>query len=783
MKTTNEQAGSRQGVGKLVGLLGLVLAVVLVVWLVCRRDADPQTTTDGVPGKTTAVTVDALVDERNRLDATVWEKEVLAQRYEDFFVALWDKLRAANDKLSVLADVPFDRITLGVPLQSTIRDSEIRDTRYGGAGRSLSPEEWRRLLEDARQNKLQIVQTEWHHSRFEAPSKGEAKSTINLLIHAVNVENQKRYDVSGTLDVVWSKLESDRVVPKPRLIDARNVRVIERSHPVPFEEVWTLTAKDLGPVDLSVAPTVLVYDLDRDGLSDLVLPSWNLLYHNLGGWKFEKRKLLANPWQDTIMTGVLGDFTGDGRVDLLCVGRSGDRRRYPVCLYQGDKNGNFSSPLTIIDCVGDAVNEPSVLTAGDVDLDGDLDVWLAQYKPPYVLGQMPTPYFDANDGFSAFLLLNDGGGRFQDATVASGLGAKRHRRTYSGSLVDLDEDGDLDLVTVSDFAGLDLYLNDGLGIFQDATETHVDHRHAFGMAHTFADYNNDGKLDFYMIGMSSTTARRLEQLGLGRPDFPKHQQKRSEMGYGNRMYLASKNGFRQASFNGDVARSGWSWGATSFDFDNDGDPDVYVANGHKSGTTAKDYCTKYWCHDIYTGTSEYNPKIEQFFDLVNQPEMASLSWNGFEHNCLFMNESGRGFLRVDFLMGVALEADSRNVVSDDFDNDGRRDLLVVTYSRRDGNVIHLYRNKWQSDHHWIGVRIHEAPGHSPLGTRITVRYAGGQQTSTIVAGDSYHSQHSTTAHFGLADVDGVDSIDIRWPGGKQVRIMDPAVDRYHTIRQ
>ena len=70
--------------------------------------------------------------------------------------------------------------------------------------------------------------------------------------------------------------------------------------------------------------------------------------------------------------------------------------------------------------------------------------------------------------------------------------AKRHRRTYSNSLVDLDDDGDLDLLVVSDFAGIDLYENDGHGRFTDITDRKIAQPHFFGMAHTFGDYDRDG---------------------------------------------------------------------------------------------------------------------------------------------------------------------------------------------------------------------------------------------------------------------------------------------------
>ena len=170
----------------------------------------------------------------------------------------------------------------------------------------------------------------------------------------------------------------------------------------------------------------------------------------------------------------------------------------------------------------------------------------------------------------------------------------------------------------SDFAGLDAYRNDGRGRFTDVTDTFGESRRSFGMSLSLADYNLDGRLDFFMTGMGSTTARRLDALGLGRDEFPGHQAHRASMGYGNRMFLAepranAPTAFRQAPFNDQVARTGWSWGSTSLDFDSDGDRDIFVANGHRSRQTAKDYCSRFWCHDIYIQTPREDPQIEALF--------------------------------------------------------------------------------------------------------------------------------------------------------------------------
>jgi hypothetical protein len=117
--------------------------------------------------------------------------------------------------------------------------------------------------------------------------------------------------------------------------------------------------------------------------------------------------------------------------------------------------------------------------------------------------------------------------------------------------VDLDGDGDLDLVVVSDFCGTDLYLNDGSGRFQDVTDTRLESPRTFGMSHTFADYDRDGRLDMFVTGMSSTTSRRLERMAAFPAGYDEANRMRAVMGYGNRMYLAQADGgFAEPAYKG-----------------------------------------------------------------------------------------------------------------------------------------------------------------------------------------------------------------------------------------
>jgi hypothetical protein len=397
---------------------------------------------------------------------------------------------------------------------------------------------------------------------------------------------------------------------------------------------------------------------------------------------------------------------------------------------------------------------------------------------------MPSPYYDANDGHPAYLLKNDGAGRFTDATEAAGLTEKRFRRTYASSFVDLDDDDDLDLLVVSDFSGIDLYHNDGSGHFVDANDSIRSDRHLFGMSASFADYDLDGRLDFFVAGMASTTARRLEALGLPRADEAEARDMRMRMAFGNRMYLATDTGWSEPEFSADVARTGWTWGTTAFDFDNDGDPDIFAANGHQSGESTQDYCANFWTHDIFDGDSTPNESLASLFDQTTAGFAEGReSWDGYQKNHLLMNRGGLGFTNVAFLLGVADEFDGRSAVSGDLDRDGRVDLVVVESLGDEREKLHIYRNQLDTGHHWIGVELREEGGGlSPVGAKVVVHTADRDYVGRVMTGETLMGQHSTTLHFGLGTETEVEAIEVHWVSGDSRRVRDPAIDRYHRIR-
>jgi hypothetical protein len=731
----------------------------------------------------------SLARVRDRLDQSIWATEVAAQEHEQTFVVLWDNVRAADDKLAALAEVAGETLVLGQPAQTRELDWGIRHTRFGPQGqdgqaaREIPRAEWTATIEALRQAGWRLEELEFHHSKFDPAADGKpARSIMASVFHLVNESSKARMIVRGDLAIEWTGRRDKAGNPIPARLDATNFQVFERSGTPPFSLLasWPFVTDSTGVSAPSTTHPILVFDLDGDGLSEISVAGFNRLYKNLGQGKFAEPEPLCADQPKHVNGGVLADFNGDRRTDFLAGLKNGYLR-----LYLGDEQGRFSTAGREIRATDEKLRSPTSLTAGDIDGDGDLDLWVGQYKPPYLDGHMPTPYYDANDGFPSFLLVNDGQGEFTDGTAAAGLDKKRLRRTYSSSLVDLNNDDKLDLLVVSDFSGIDVYYGDGQGKFRDVTDEVTPVKYAFGMSHTFGDYNQDGLLDFYVIGMSSTTARRLEYMNLKRNDFEDRTKARPGMGYGNRMYLSKGGSFEQNPQNDQVARSGWSWGSTTFDPDNDGDQDLFIANGYQSGKSCKDYCTRYWTHDIYTGTSKPDPAIKELFG----QSLAGLdkdeeSWNGYEHDVLFMNFEGKEFLNVAFLLGVGFEFDSRAVVSDDFDGDGRMDLVVEQFDRASKTyTLHLLRNEWPTDHHWIGVRLRDGgPGRSPMGAKVTLHTPEGKRVAQNVSGHSVWSQHPNTVHWGLGNVTDVEAIEVRWPNGETTRLDKPAVDQYHEAK-
>jgi len=754
------------------------------------------------PKEATRSEISQVVQE---LDETVWKDEVAAQDHERFFIELWDGLRASKDWHGLLSKVELE--AFNVAAAASPKDLPARSEKefWPGVFTQRGGENIRSIvffgeLLRLRQAGWRLEQSEWHHQSFR-PAVDEntsARSEVHVVLHAQ--KEQERRIVDATIEVDWHAEPAPSGLRRPRSVTVRDWTQ-HRSKQVLQPRSFPLDVRTRGSGSVVVEP-VVVTDINGDGFNEIIAVGINKILWNRAGVSFDLDVFTREPVHEPGPAAVVADFTGDAQPDLVLVDGHGTLQ-----LFAGEKQAGeppytpYTTPPKNV-WPGGGAPQVSAITAGDIDGDNDLDLYIAQYKEPYLDGNMPQPFFDAKDGFPGYLLLNDGAGRFTDVSDQIAFGDKRNRRVLSSSFIDFDTDGDQDLVLLCDFSGIDLYENDGTGQFKDATAERIDERAMFGMAHAFADFNHDGRPDLFAIGMSSTTVRRLEGLNASRDDASRLaavSKARVPMTYGNRLYLWDKSsgGWRQDERSQDVARSGWAWGTAITDFNNDGEHDIYVCNGQYSGESCKDYCTRYWRHDVYLA-EEYtaNSLVDFLKDSpLRQLENRAISWNGFEHNHLYIgrpatgsgNDSEPAFANLSWLYGLAFETDHRSVVVDDLNNNGAVDFVLTDIlwndtikTGRQRLITHL--NPLKTNQHWIGVRlVSRVPGRSPVGSRIEVEAGGRTHTKFVVTGESFRVQGPFGAHVGLGSVDKVERIRVHWSDGTVQSIDQPAIDKHHLI--
>ena len=769
--------------GRVLAMVLAVLIIGTVVMLFTQREQPPSSVpkpsqVGGLVNEQVMQQVAAIEAKHRHWDATVWADEMTARQYGEVAIQIWDNLRAGADPFQLLGGMPFREMQLGRAQPSEEWESGIRRVRLAKGGPGWSADQFTRALGRWRSAGWQLQQSEWRHRRFDPHADGGPMSVFWISLHLFNDTLVKRGILRGDITVQWQPTElTPETLAKPDRIDLTGLEWLERTGTPAFNAA---SRQDVTPNDgnIFIDPLIL-YDFNSDGRVEVILGCKNRIYRNQGEGRF-KAETLCPKFNEIVFNVTLEDLSGDGVVDVVACGHDG------LYLIEGRSDGTFPGEARLAWKALEKVLDPMVMTTGDIDGDGDADLWLSQYKLPYVKGQMPTPIYDANDGFPGYLLLNDGTGRLTDATAVAGLATKRHRRSYSASFADIDDDRDLDLVVVSDFAGVDLYLNDSTGKFTDATGRLVENHYGFGMAHTFADYDADGKMDLLMIGMNSWIAERLLSMKLLPPTHRHYTERLGDLTFGNRLYFGGGNKFAQRPMGDRVANTGWSWGATSFDVDNDGDTDLFVANGHKSRNSVKDYERQFWCHDIYHASSEPNPAMEVYIQSTSSRLYgAGYSYGGYEKNRLLLNHKNRTLDDVAFLMNASHEIDSRNVVSGDIDGDGRLDLFFTHFSvwpEPGSQGLLMSRNLWPGDNRWVGFRLARSVGCPSLnGTRVHLRAGGRDQWRYIVNGDSYRSQHAPIAHFGLGQA-AAEFVEIYWPTGQTTRIDAPPLAQYHVVQ-
>lgn len=503
-----------------------------------------------------------------------------------------------------------------------------------------------------------------------------------------------------------------------------------------------------------------VADVDGDGHLDLFLTDSskngrNLLYLGRGDFTFEEVAEKAgvargNDAGNASANSLFFDRDNDGDTDLLVV-RFGQN-----LLFDNRGDGTFrditrgSGLERYLNCIA--------AIAFDYDLDGDLDLFLANYFAPVNLFDPETPRFfpesfeTASNGGGVTVFRNDSQGsraRFVDVTAKVGLGE------ISGWSLDLghadaDHDGDDDLYVAADFGTDSFFRNDGDGTFTDISEQAIGIDTKKGMNADWGDFDGDGLFDLYVTNITDEYMREGNFLWQNQGDLL----------------------FTDVARETGTHDTGWGWAGKFFDADNDGWLDLYVVNGWVSGNEEN------YVLDIF------NLIINEEADLAdarNWPPMGEKTLSGYQRSSLFHNRGGALFDDVAERHGVDSLLDGRGVVVADFDHDGRQDLFVTN-----ANAEPLLLANRAPKRAFLQLSLEgRASNRDAIGARVRVESGGRQSWSFVNGGNGFASQSSRVVHFGLGAVGEsgkVGEVEVLWPSGKKQLLRGlEAGRRYHLI--
>jgi Flp pilus assembly protein TadD/peroxiredoxin len=540
-------------------------------------------------------------------------------------------------------------------------------------------------------------------------------------------------------------------------------------------DYWRTVLDGACGIDVYGNNGVAAGDFNNDGLDDLYIcqPSGlpNRLYRNRGDGSFEDVTEKAGVGVlDNSACALFADFENKGLQDLLVVCGSGPL----LFLNQGD--GTFAIKRDAFQFKSPPQGTFTHAAVADYDRDGRLDIYLCVYS--YYLGldqyHYPVPYFDARNGPPNFLLHNEGNATFVDKTEAAGLNAENDRYSFACAWGDSTGKGLPDLCVANDFGRSNLYRNNGDGTFTAiSNEAHVDDAGA-GMSACWSDFNNDGKQDIYAANMWSAAGQRVS----GQKQFHENDTEEIRALYrrharGNSLYRNEGDGkFQNISRQAGAEMGRWSWCSDFFDFDHDGYPDLYVANGYisapeKSGPKAPraDLGSFFWRQVVAKSPANTIPSsaYEHGWNALNELIRSDSSWSGYERNVMYANNHDGTFTEISGAVGLDFPEDGRSFALADLDHDGRLEIIL---KNRNAPQVRILRNAGKDLGGSISFRLRgKKSNRDAIGSAITVEAGGIKQTKYLQAGSGFLAQHSKEVFFGVGKPEGPVRATIQWPNG------------------
>ena len=522
---------------------------------------------------------------------------------------------------------------------------------------------------------------------------------------------------------------------------------------------------------------------DGDGLCDLYfcnLEGANALYRNKGDWKFEDvaRSGGAQCTNQTSRGAVMADVNGDGFLDILVTSLSG-----PNALLLNDGKGHFTDVTEPAGLVQNKAGGHTIAVA-DVDGDGDLDVYVANYGEnsilrsggdisvraisgkPVVSGRHAARLKIINGRFVELgqpdvLYLNDGKGVFSAVPWNSGrflredgtaLKSAPMDMGLSAMFRDVNGDGAPDLYVCNDFQSPDrFWINDGKGTFRLIDPLAIRTTCHFSMGVDFADIDRDGRDDFIVCDMLSRIHElRMRQMGATNPapeevgEVMDRPQVRRNTLFWNR---ADGTYAEIANFAG-VDASDWTWSVVFLDVDLDGFEDLLVSNGHAYDTQDLDMQEK---------APAPTPQARGMRPVKRLKDFPKLE----TPNLIFRNRGDLTFEEIGSAWGFCSSNVSHGISLADLDNDGDLDVVVSCLWK----PPLIYRNESSAPR--VAVRLKgKAPNTRGIGAKIKV--LGGavpSQTQEMISGGRYLSGDDAMRVFAAGPKPM--TIQVTWRSGKR----------------
>ncbi|HLW85225.1 MAG TPA: tetratricopeptide repeat protein [Candidatus Sulfotelmatobacter sp.] len=548
-------------------------------------------------------------------------------------------------------------------------------------------------------------------------------------------------------------------------------------------DYWRTVLDGACGIDIYGHNGVSVADIDDDGFDDLYIcqPAGlpNRLYRNRGDGTFEDiTESSGLGILENTACALFGDFDNDGRQDVIVVRANG-----PL-LFLNQGGGRFRRKADAFHFAQPPQGTFTGAALADYDRDGWLDIYFCLYT--YYQGtdqyKYPVPYYAAENGPPNFMMRNQRDGTFRDVTAESSLNQNNTRYSFCCAWNDYDGDGWPDLYVVNDFGRKNLYHNHGDGTFADvAAEAGVEDVGA-GMSVCWFDHDNDGADDLYVADMWTAAGERISRQDVFKGQSPQEIRalyRKHSMGNSLLRNTGTGSGsppkplaFEDTTIAAGVGNGRWSWSSDAWDFDHDGFPDLYIANGMISGPSHEDLNSFFWRQVVANSPDEarLSHDYEQGWSAVNELVRSDATWSGYERNVFYANNRDGTFSDVSGAVGLDFIEDGRAFALADFDHDGRQEVFL---KNRNAPQLRVLKNVMQELPPAICFRLRGTKSNrDAVGAVVTIETATGRQTRTLQAGSGFLSQSSKELFFGLGEARGPVKASIRWPSGLMQQLHD-----------